>query len=61
MDHIVPVVDPIRGFVDWDEYIDRLFVEMDGYRCLCKQCHAAVTAKQREARTASNRAKKLRK
>ena len=47
MDHVNPVVDPVRGFNGWDEYIARLFVEQDGYRCLCTNCHAEVTAKQR--------------
>ena len=52
MDHVVPVVDPVRGFVDWNQFIDRLFVEVDGYRCLCSECHADVTAKQRAIRKA---------
>ena len=50
MDHVDPVVDPVRGFNGWDEYIARLFVEQDGYRCLCTNCHAEVTANQRLVR-----------
>ena len=43
VDHIVPVVDPVRGFVSWDEFIARLFVEQDGYQILCQACHAVKT------------------
>lgn len=50
LDHIVPVVDPMRGFQSWDEFIARLFVEADGFRAICKACHAQTTAQQREAR-----------
>ena len=53
MDHVAPVVDPVRGFVDWNQFIDRLFVEVDGYRCLCSDCHAGVTAQQRAIRKAN--------
>jgi len=52
IDHIKPVVDPIRGFVSWDEYIQRLFCEADGFRAICKDCHDKVTANQREIRSA---------
>jgi len=50
VDHIQPVVDPVQGFVGWDTFVERLFVEIDGYRLLCKECHAKVTANQRELR-----------
>ena len=49
-DHIKPVVDPVRGFVDWNTYVERLFVELDGFQCLCKECHDAKTARERKAR-----------
>lgn len=55
MDHINPVVDPVRGFAGWDEYVQRLFVEVDGYRCLCSACHAEVTAQQRLIRKANKK------
>ena len=55
IDHIAPVVDPVRGFVSWDEFIARLFVEVEGFRCLCESCHAEVTAQQREVRKANKR------
>lgn len=46
-DHIIPVVDPIKGFQSWDDLIDRLFVEQDGYQALCLQCHSAKSKIER--------------
>lgn len=44
-DHRIPVVDPKAGFVDWNTYIDRLFVRIPGgaIDILCIPCHAAKT------------------
>lgn len=43
VDHVEPVVDPVRGFRGWDEYIRRLFCELDGFQALCLECHAKKT------------------
>jgi hypothetical protein len=51
MDHRDPVVDPKVGFVDWDTYIERMFVEQDAYDCLCDACHSSKTAEERAIRT----------
>ena len=37
--HIVPVIDPDVGFVDWNTYIERLYVEKDLLEVVCKACH----------------------
>ena len=55
VDHIVPVVDPVRGFVSWDEFIARLFVEQDGYQILCQACHAVKTSQERQVRKANRK------
>jgi 5-methylcytosine-specific restriction endonuclease McrA len=39
VDHIIPVVDPKVGFVDWNTFIERLFTERDNFQTLCKPCH----------------------
>lgn len=39
IDHIYPVVDPTKGFESWDKFIERLFVELDGYQAICITCH----------------------
>lgn len=36
-DHIDPVIDAEKGFVDWNTYIERLFLGQ--IQPLCKQCH----------------------
>jgi len=55
-DHINPVV-PVEGFdnntflgVNWTEYIKRMFVEVEGYQVLCKECHYIKTKKERDLR-----------
>ena len=50
VDHIHPVVDPKKGFNTWDEYIDRMFCEVDGYQVLCKPCHKTKTDQEKSER-----------
>ena len=50
VDHIDPVVKPEVGFVDWNTYIDRMFLEASGYQVLCYKCHAEKTAAERKRR-----------
>ena len=50
VDHIDPVVDPATGFVNWDTYINRLFVEKEGLQLLCRDCHDRKTAREKEQR-----------
>jgi 5-methylcytosine-specific restriction endonuclease McrA len=55
VDHILPVVDPNSGFVDYDTYAKRLFCALDNLQILCKACHktkskteAAIRARARK-------------
>ncbi len=57
VDHIDPVVNPKDGFIDWNTYINRMFLEEDGYQVLCWACHGVKTRDERELRTL-NRKKK---
>lgn len=54
LDHIVPVIDVSRGFVDWDTLINRLFCDAAGYQVLCRPCHTEKTnlenSKRREVK-----------
>lgn len=50
VDHIEPVVDPVKGFISWDVYIDRLFCEIDNLQVMCKICHKAKTVNEKEQR-----------
>ena len=47
VDHILPVVDPKKGFVSWDVYITRMFCEIDGLQVLCRPCHRFKTQKEK--------------
>lgn len=50
-DHIDPVVDPRTGFTTWDDFISRMFAEVDGYQALCNECHDQKTAEERKLRS----------
>jgi 5-methylcytosine-specific restriction endonuclease McrA len=49
IDHINPVI-PIEGFKSWDEVVDRLFCELEGYQAICKTCHDAKTSSENDQR-----------
>lgn len=54
VDHIQPVVDPKKGFVSWDVYVDRLFCEKEKLQLLCKECHKEKTALEKTQRKKKN-------
>jgi len=47
VDHIEPIIDPVIGFVSWDETINRMFCEKENLQTLCTECHKAKTANER--------------
>jgi uncharacterized protein GlcG (DUF336 family) len=67
IDHIIPVVDVIEGFVDWDRYIRRMFyMGVDGLQVLCnypgvrdgvESCHHIKTAQEKAQSAAAKRIK----
>jgi len=57
VDHIIPVVDPESGFSTFDDYIERLFVNVEGYQILCIECHKIKTLKETNVRTETRRSK----
>lgn len=50
IDHITPVVDPVVGFTTWDDYISRLFCEIENLQALCRACHKEKTKHERSTR-----------
>lgn len=52
VDHILPVVDPETGFVDWDTFIDRMFCEEENLQVVCKPCHLKKSKEERKKRGA---------
>lgn len=50
LDHIHPVIDPFDGWVDWNNYIERLFCDVDNWQVLCKDHHDMKTTLENEIR-----------
>ena len=50
VDHIKPVVDPKKGFVSWDSFIDRMFCEIENLQVMCKPCHKIKTDEEKNLR-----------
>jgi len=50
VDHIKPVVDPKKGFVSWDDLINRIFCEIEKLQVLCKPCHKIKTDQEKAER-----------
>ncbi|CAB4169946.1 HNHc domain containing protein [uncultured Caudovirales phage] len=50
VDHKQPVVNPKTGFISWDEYVERMFVEAKQLQVLCKPCHKVKSDKERKQR-----------
>ena len=55
LDHIEPVINPSTGFVDWNEYVERLFVYEDGWQVLCRSCHDYKTEEENKLRLEQKR------
>jgi hypothetical protein len=55
VDHILPVVDPDIGWVDWDSFINRLYCEREGLQVLCGQCHDEKTTEEKSVATERRR------
>jgi 5-methylcytosine-specific restriction endonuclease McrA len=47
VDHIVPVVDPKKGFTTWDTFIKRLFCPIENLQVVCKSCHKNKTKEEK--------------
>ncbi len=55
LDHIDPVVDPFDGWIDWNNYIIRLFSPEDNWQVVCKHHHEIKTAIENEVRREEKR------
>lgn len=51
LDHIDPVIDISVGFNGWDDYINRLLPDVEGFQVLCVNCHEIKTALEDSMRT----------
>jgi hypothetical protein len=50
VDHITPVIDVQVGFVDWNQFIARLFCGSENLQVICDTCHDTKTQSERIAR-----------
>ena len=52
-DHIAPII-PLEGFKlkiwDWNEYISRMYCEINGIQILCEKCHQIKTDNEKSIR-----------
>ena len=54
MDHQIPVIDPVTGWKDWNEYMDRLFCPEENWKGLCSEvCHKSKTKAETKIRWAN--------
>lgn len=50
VDHISPVIDVQTGFVDWNQFVTRLFCGPENLQVICDTCHDAKTQVERITR-----------
>jgi 5-methylcytosine-specific restriction endonuclease McrA len=50
VDHISPVIDVQAGFVDWNQFVARLFCDANNLQVICDTCHDDKTYAERIAR-----------
>lgn len=50
VDHINPIVDPLKGFTTWDSYIDNMFCAIENLQVLCSDCHDIKTREENSIR-----------
>lgn len=50
VDHILPVVDPKTGWVDWNTFIDRLFCPVENLQVISKEEHEKKTKAEQKQR-----------
>lgn len=47
VDHIKPIIDPKKGFIDWNTFVNNLFCSADNLQAVCKTCHKTKTQKEK--------------
>jgi 5-methylcytosine-specific restriction endonuclease McrA len=61
VDHIKPAIDPKKGFISWDSFINNLFCEKENLQAICKVCHKEKTLKEKQERVFYSSTKKVKK
>ena len=60
IDHIDPVIPVDRPLKSWQEFLDRLFCDIDNLQCLCDVCHSEKTQAENKLRREYKKSAKLR-
>ena len=50
VDHIVPIINPKEGFIDWNTFVNNLFCDSDNLQAICKSCHSIKTKKEKASK-----------
>lgn len=58
IDHIKSVISLKDGFTTWDDVIENLFCDVEGFQILCHPCHDIKTAQEDSMRANYNAEKK---
>jgi len=61
IDHCIPVVSVDTGFVDWNQFIERLWSPKENLQRICTECHKKKTANERFERMLKSEWTELRK
>ena len=61
VDHIVPVIEPHIGWIDWNHTIDGMFCEKKNLQVVCYTCHKVKTDEERAIAKGRVAAEKLQK
>ena len=59
VDHVVPVVAVEDGFIDWNEFVARLFCGPENLQVICDPCHNEKTRVERIARLVKQYSREL--
>jgi 5-methylcytosine-specific restriction endonuclease McrA len=58
IDHIVPVISLKEAHTSWDQIMDTLFCDVDGFQILCHPCHDMKTSIEDSMRAGYNEKRK---
>ena len=58
MDHTHAVVNPVTGFIGFDDFVERMFCGEDKFSCLCPGCHDEKTSVEKDYRVKFRELKK---
>lgn len=58
-DHTIPIIDPHVGFKGFNSWIERAFIEIDGFKAMCHGCHQIKCKEERDIATERRRSERV--